>query len=582
MPTEGNDTIIGTPGNDTIDGLGGDDNIFGQAGNDSLFGNSGNDRLSGDEGDDSLSGGGGNDQLHGSAGADSIWGGEGNDLLSGGEGSDFLTGGNGRDIFWGSLVPSFGDSFTPGQWTGNDTVTDFDIMNDQIVFVTRTGFDINADFDNDGVADDSRVFTTDSGGTIVQSIIFLNYTPMARNGSETADQFIMSPFNETIFGHGGNDVISGSFGAAGGIGENWISGGEGDDTINVSGVRVDAYGDAGNDSIRTSGSISFINGGSGSDTIVARDSGLTSQGFFIGDTGNDLIVLGSGADFASGGQGDDTFRGFYGFDTVDGGTGNDVISFSDGPAITNTIADASFGYIAVFNTGGQTGSGTLGFTRVVGVETWVLSDGNDIATSWINGPVLYGGAGNDWMADYASASNAAGAGNNDWMFGEDGDDALYGLEGNDQIYGGQGRDILVGGVGSDTLSGDLGSDWIALGLNAAGTAGDGAVDIVLFGSRWDTWDPNRAGMDAIVQFETGIDRIDLSAVDANTLVAGDQAFTIGALTAGQAGRLQILSPTGATWTALLADVDGDGAADMTIFVYGATGQALVTAADIIV
>ena len=383
---------------------------------------------------------------------------------------------------------------------------------------------------------------------------------------------ISTPFNETISGLGGNDFI------ATGVGDNWVSAGDGDDTVQGVGGKSEIYGDSGNDRIQIFASDAFIDGGAGADTIISN----SAKGIYFGGDGNDSINLEGGAEYSAGGDGDDFFFGYSGMDTVDGGSGYDTLSFRRGPALTSVVADAAIGYVTTFNTGAINNGDPIGYTKATNIEVLYLSHGNDAAISWINGPVLYGGDGNDWMADYASASNAAGAGNNDWMFGEDGDDALYGLEGNDRLYGGQGRDILVGGVGSDTLSGDLGSDWIALGLNAAGTGGDGAADIVLFGSRWDTWDPGRAGMDAIAQFETGIDRIDLSAVDANTLVAGDQAFTIGALTAGQAGRLQILSPTGATWTALLADVDGDGAADMTIFVYGATGQALVTAADIIV
>ncbi len=182
------------------------------------------------------------------------------------------------------------------------------------------------------------------------------------------------------------------------------------------------------------------------------------------------------------------------------------------------------------------------------------------------------------MADYASVNNSAGAGNNDRMFGEDGDDALYGLEGNDLLDGGAGVDIIVGGLGTDTILGGAGADWMALGLNTAGTAGDGAADIVRFLAPSES---TLTAMDAVVNFETGLDRLDLSAIDANTTLAGDQAFTLGALAAGQAGRLQITTPAGQGWTLVQADVDGDGAADLTVIVYGATGQAMLTAGDFV-
>src|ERR1051325_4050659 len=60
-PTNGPDTIIGTPGRDVIQGLGGDDLIIGSTGDDILcggpgadriLGNAGRDEIMGDEGDD--------------------------------------------------------------------------------------------------------------------------------------------------------------------------------------------------------------------------------------------------------------------------------------------------------------------------------------------------------------------------------------------------------------------------------------------------------------------------------------------------------------------------------------------------
>jgi VCBS repeat-containing protein len=69
-PTEGNDSLIGTPGGDTINGLGGDDTISGGDGRDSLLGGSGNDVLNGGEGRDTLTGGAGDDTLSGGGAAD--------------------------------------------------------------------------------------------------------------------------------------------------------------------------------------------------------------------------------------------------------------------------------------------------------------------------------------------------------------------------------------------------------------------------------------------------------------------------------------------------------------------------------
>jgi Ca2+-binding RTX toxin-like protein len=574
MPTEGNDILAGGTGNDSIDGLGGDDWIGGREGNDTLLGSAGNDTLTGDDGDDSLNGGTGSDALHGHMGNDTLLGGDGLDTIAGGAGSDLLTGGAGNDVFWGATgIGGDGTFLVPRVWQGSDTITDFEFLNDRIVqgFV-RTSVQLNIDLDNDGAADDARIFGSSVAGDEPSNqpftITFLNVSPVARFGGAGADSLTATPFDETISGFGGDDTLTG------GEGNDWISGGDGNDVLVSGSGSAMLHGDAGDDRIevRSIGTY-YSTGGSGADTMIAVNGG---SGSMIGGEGDDSIRLRDGNERADGGAGDDTIIGFLGFDTIDAGSGNDVVSFNAGLPGFRVSAVVASGYVAV-----QSDYNGIGYTQVQNAETWVLTSGNDTLTNWINGPVIYGGGGNDWMADYASASNSAGAGNNDWMFGEDGDDGLYGLEGDDNLYGGMGRDVLVGGSGADRLSGDLGSDWIALGLNAAGTVGDGAADVVLFASRWDSWDPGRAGMDAVLQFETGLDRLDLSAIDANTTLAGDQAFTLGSLAAGQAGRLQITTPAGQSWTLVQADVDGDGAADLAVIVYGATGQAMLTAGDFV-
>lgn len=558
---------------ETVRGGGGDDTIYGESGADWLSGDTGNDSLFGGRGLDRLEGGIGNDRLFGDDAADTVLGGDGSDTVSGGRGSDVLTGGAGADQFWGSAgQQTFGTVPLVGGWFGNDTITDFDQGQDTI-FTERLGLgprieaQSGIDLDSDGELDDSRVLFAATTASEAVAITFLNYIATARVGSALPETIIGTPFDETISGMGGNDNIRG------GAGNDWISGGAGDDTIFSGGGSDSVYGDDGNDELEVFGSSAFISGGPGNDRVT---SSLTTGATIITGTGNDWIFSSIGNEYIDGGSGDDSIRGSTGLDTVIGGAGRDTLAFEFfGPVIANVANQ----FVVIEST--DRPSGTL----ISGIEVLELSTGADIAVNWIGGPEIRGGAGNDWIADYASVNNSAGRGNNDIMLGESGDDALYGLEGDDRLDGGSGKDMLFGGIGADTLVGGEGSDYIALGANPAGSAGDGAADVVVYTDRLDTWDrttPTLRGADAIAQFETGIDRIDLSAVDANTLVAGDQAFTIGALTAGQAGRLQILSPTGATWTALLADVDGDGAADMTIFVYGATGQALVTAADIIV
>ena len=67
------------------------------------------------------------------------------------------------------------------------------------------------------------------------------------------------------------------------------------------------------------------------------------------------------------------------------------------------------------------------------------------------------------------------------------------------------------------------------------------------------------------------DRVDLSAIDADTNQAGNQAFTyIGAASFSGAGQLQVTA-SGTANTIIRGDVDGDGTADLLIKLAGDPG-----------
>ncbi len=113
---------------------------------------------------------------------------------------------------------------------------------------------------------------------------------------------------------------------------------------------------------------------------------------------------------------------------------------------------------------------------------------------------------------------------------------LYGTAGNDTLNGNGGKDVLWGRSGSDTFVFDTASE---------------------------------ANGDTIGDFVQGIDKIDLSGIDANTRTYGNQAFTfIG--TQGfhkVAGELKAYQSSGNTYVA--GDTNGDGYADFTIKAVGA-------------
>ena len=90
-----------------------------------------------------------------------------------------------------------------------------------------------------------------------------------------------------------------------------------------------------------------------------------------------------------------------------------------------------------------------------------------------------------------------------------------------------------------------------------------------------------ASRDIITDFINGTDRIDLSAIDANSTTIGNNAFTFigtGAFAGGGAGGAgQLRYSFAGTNTLVEGDVDGGGAADFQIQL---TGNHTMTAADL--
>jgi Ca2+-binding RTX toxin-like protein len=122
------------------------------------------------------------------------------------------------------------------------------------------------------------------------------------------------------------------------------------------------------------------------------------------------------------------------------------------------------------------------------------------------------------------------------------------MDGNDTLTGGNGNDTLTGGANVDTMTGGAGNDTFT--FSSITDSGNGG-----------------ATPDVITDFDDNADVINLSAIDANTTVAGNQAFIwIGNDNAWSdgfgIGQLR-------TWNGYLeGDVDGDHVADFRIKVEG--------------
>ena len=275
--------------------------------------------------------------------------------------------------------------------------------------------------------------------------------------------------------------------------------------------------------------------------------GNSGDDILYGLDGHDTLKGGAGNDTLDGGADNDVLNGGTGNDSMAGGTGNDsyyVESLGDavteeaGEGMTDRVFVLTSGYILPANVEQGTVSVTSGATLT----------GNSLANS---------------------------------LLGNSGDDFLYGLDGTDTIKGGAGNDTLDGGAGNDTLEGGLGSDTIigGLGIDTITTI-DHAVDTIVYNSVADAPAPSDIGyyweIGESVTLEKGYysdgfppvikgtqDMIDLSAIDANTTIDGNQAFTlVDNSTPWGAGQLYIYplyNPDPNLEGAMLyADVDGGG------------------------
>jgi Ca2+-binding RTX toxin-like protein len=246
--------------------------------------------------------------------------------------------------------------------------------------------------------------------------------------------------------------------------------------------------------------------------------GTVYNDYLIGTAFSDIFYASTGDDFLSGGGGSDTYYWGRGF-------GSDIIA-DFGVDGTNTVyIDAKASEVTVNRAQVPTAleirldGAVLSITDFFNVKsdghqevpmTVVFSDGTIWSLAEVleilgapSQPVESKTPDSEDESPETEGVHQNGGKGNDVLRGHDGADTLSGGAGADKLFGNKGDDVLLGGQGRDLLTG-----------------GDGA-DVFAF-SKTDTV-PGKA-RDVINDFNHGTDKVDLSALDANKGLKGNNAF----------------------------------------------------------
>ena len=258
--------------------------------------------------------------------------------------------------------------------------------------------------------------------------------------------------------------------------------------------------------------------------------------------GEDTLYGGGGVElvFATVGDGDDTYFG---------GGGTDLYDFV--VVGTNTRVN--------LNTGIAFGEG-IGFDQLVDIEWVQAGSGADTLIGSAGNDTLVGNGGADRLTGNGGVDRLDGGGQRDTLDGSAGDDRLFGGTDADRLLGGTGNDLLIGGAGSDTQIGGTGSDTFVYRNS----------DIAFFSA---------TPSDLITDFVQLSDVIDLSAIDADAAVNGNQTFAfIGTSAFSASGQIRYVHVAGRTDVMISTDF---GANIVGSFATSLTGTIALTAADFV-
>jgi Ca2+-binding RTX toxin-like protein len=506
-----------------------------------LGGNNAGETLNGSSGAETINGLGGNDTLNGGGGSDALHGGAGNDTLNGGNGADRLWGDGGNDV----LVP------------GSDALFAYiegGVNRAGVYFVDGgPGFDtLVLDYST------SAKSQSISGDQILASPQVLNVESLNIKGSQFSDFLSGSSNADSLFGGGGFDYLSG------GGGKDWLdAGAKGAAPVAPIGEGGHSNADALSlDHLFTPGSV-FPSVSFSIDAVETKvvEWGVRPQagGFYsftVGDAGDQAFIEFT----ATGGVSDTPVYEFH----IRDANGVEV-PWDGNPATAITFLHAGTYYLEViiFNQNQW---------DTASIDVTLSLEGADVLTH----NVLVGGTGNDTYIVYTASDQVVEkAGQGIDVVRSSGTYTLpdnvenLTLVGSGQINGtgnslgnvimGNGAaNVIIGGGGGDTLTGAGGADRYK--YTALSDSRPGAADLITDFKK--------------VQG----DKIDLSAIDANSNTGANDAFKFVSSFTGQAGQVYSSYDAGAGVTKIYVDVNGDSTADTIILL---SGQVNLTAGDFI-
>ena len=332
-------------------------------------------------------------------------------------------------------------------------------------------------------------------------------------GGDNGDSFTnYTSMKSAAAGGAGDDVLTGGSGA------DTLNGGDGDDWLEGRGGNDELRGGHGSDwYVYSTGPVNY-----GSDTIIeAANADVDTLDFDqfgsgisldLGNTATQLVthtpVIGKlsltfsdtrgiedliGTAFADritgnarhnvldGWLGNDTVEGYGGNDSLWGGEGNDVLWPMNGD---NTVHDGA-------------GNDVVDFSYSSVPVTYFTEGGNDTVIGSSFADYIVGSAGNDSILGGNGNDKLGGSGGDDTIVGGYGDNILQGGAGDDKvdfslnsvaiIYTTEGgNDVVIGTSKDDVITGSDGNDTLYGGKGNDHLYGKGGDDM-LFGNAGDDW-----------------------------------------------------------------------------------------------